>query len=265
MGEPPAVQPSLSAGRPADRSAGQRPDRSAGPSADLAAGQRAGPSADLAAGQRAGLSAGPSADLAAGWSALHGGLPPTGVVGWWLRLVRPVAAALRGVRPLALTVAGLLLGWLAVWPAAAGWPALGALLIVVAACCDALDGAVAVLAGRASAFGAVADAVADRLTEVAYALALWSAGAPAWACGAACGLGLLHEYARERAGRPVAVTVNERPTRVLFAAFGLLGAAVVPASARWVPLCWVAVAALGLGQLLRALARGGATARRPPR
>lgn len=198
--------------------------------------------------------------LSAGWSALHGGLPATGLVGRWLRLVQPVAAALRPVPPLALTVAGLLLGWLAVWPAAAGWPALGALLVVLAAGCDALDGAVAVLADRASAFGAVADAVADRLTEVAYALAFWAVGAPAWACGASCGLGFLHEYVRERAGRPVAVTVGERPTRVLFAAFGLLGAALVPASPRWVALCWVAVAAVGLGQLLRAL-----TASRPVR
>jgi len=100
----------------------------------------------------------------------------------------------------------------------------------------------------------VADAVADRLTEAAYGVALWLAGAPGLLAGGAVGVGWLHEYVRERAAAGVlAVTVAERPTRVLFAFFGLVASAVLPGSVRWVMPCvaagWLAVAVLGLGQL----------------
>jgi phosphatidylglycerophosphate synthase len=188
------------------------------------------------------------------WSALHG-VRPSGVVVWWLRGVYRVARHLTWLPPLGLTAGGMVAGWLAVWPAAAGLPALGSLCIVVGAACDALDGAVEVLSGRVSAFGAVADAAADRLTEVAYALALWLAGAPAWLCAAVCGVGVLHELMRARAGRALPLTVGERPTRVLFAAFGLLGASVVGGSPPWVALCWLVVAVAGFGQLSYGLTR----------
>jgi phosphatidylglycerophosphate synthase len=182
------------------------------------------------------------------------------VVGVWLRLVAPVASVLRRVPPLALTALGLALGWLAVWAAASGWPAVGALLVLSGAWCDALDGAVAVLARRVTAFGAVADRVADRLSEVAYAVAFWVVGAPAWACFSVCLVGFVHEYARGP-GVPV-ITVAERPTRVLFAAFGLLGAAVLPSSPRWVVLCWLAAALAGLAHLL--VPRAGRVEKAPP-
>src|SRR5262244_2015619 len=159
------------------------------------------------------------------WSALHGGVPPTGLVGEWLRLVWRAARPLRAVPPLALTAAGLVTGWLAVWPAALGWPLPAAVAVLAGAGFDALDGAVAVLAGRESVFGAVVDSVADRLTELAYGVALWLAGAPGWLCGAVVGVGWLHEYLRERAAAGVlAVTVAERPTRVLCAFFALIAA-----------------------------------------
>jgi CDP-diacylglycerol--glycerol-3-phosphate 3-phosphatidyltransferase len=197
------------------------------------------------------------------WSALHGGLPPAGLVGRWLRLVRPVAELLRGVPPLVLTGAGLLVGWLAVWPAAAGWPLPAAAAVLLAAGFDALDGAVAVLAGRETRFGALADAVADRLTEVAHGVALWLAGAPGWLCAAAVGVGWLHEYVRERAAAGVlAVTVSERPTRVLFAFFGLVAAGTVGgpglvgwAAVGWAAAAWLVVAVVGLGQLCLAAGR----------
>jgi catechol 2,3-dioxygenase-like lactoylglutathione lyase family enzyme len=189
-------------------------------------------------------------DFLIGWSALHGGVVPAGPVRWWLRAVYPVARVLRAVPPLALTVAGLVAGWLAVWPAVSGWPLVAAACVALAVACDALDGAVAVLAGAASPFGAVADAVADRLTEAAFGVALWQAGAPGWLCGTAVGVGWLHEYLRGRAGRGVsAITVSERPTRVLFGFFGLVAAAVWPALLGGVAGAWVAVAVAGLAQL----------------
>jgi uncharacterized protein len=196
--------------------------------------------------------------FAARWSALHGGVPATPVVLRWLRLVRPVAAALaaRGVRPLALTVAGAVAGWLAVWPAAAGWPAVAAAFVLAGAGCDALDGAVAVLAGTDSAAGALADAVADRVAEAGWGAALWLAGVPGWLATAAVAVGWLQEYLRERAGRgPLAVTVAERPTRVLLACAGLVAAAWSPTWAAAAVAGWLAAGAAGAAQLVAAARR----------
>ncbi len=172
---------------------------------------------------------------------------PGRLVGGWLVAVYWLAWPLRGVPPWLLTLAGVLVGWAAV--GVVGWPVLAACCVLVGAGCDALDGAVAVLAGRSSAYGAVLDGLADRLTEAAYGVALWRLGVPGPLCTAIVGVGWLHEYVRARAGVVGALTVAERPTRVLFAFFLLLGAGVAP---RLVPLAcavWLVVALVGAGQL----------------
>jgi phosphatidylglycerophosphate synthase len=198
--------------------------------------------------------------LVAGWSRLHG-LPASGVVTRWLRLVHPLAYALRAVPPLALTALGLLLGVLC-WPLAAVAPVAAAVCVLAGAGCDALDGAVAVLSSRISAFGALADRCADRATEAAYALAFWTAGAPLWACLLTCLAGYAHEAVRRGS---TLITVAERPTRVLFAFFGLVGAAVMASSPRWVVLAWLAVAVAGLGQAAARSRRSCSTyVQRPP-
>ncbi|HET8684758.1 MAG TPA: CDP-alcohol phosphatidyltransferase family protein [Micromonosporaceae bacterium] len=169
----------------------------------------------------------------AGWSRLHGGHRPAGAVRAWLTAIHPLAAwlARRGVTPNAVTIAAFGLAVLAVPAAYQGgaWTALAAVLVVVSAAADGLDGAVAVLAGRASRAGAVLDSVADRLAEAAFGAALWVAGAPGCLAAGAVGVGWLHEYLRARAGAVgVAgigpVTVAERPTRVVAAVAGLLAA-----------------------------------------
>ncbi|HET8657642.1 MAG TPA: CDP-alcohol phosphatidyltransferase family protein [Micromonosporaceae bacterium] len=169
----------------------------------------------------------------AGWARLHGGHRPAGAVRVWLAAVHPLGVwlARRRVAPNAVTVAALGLAVLAVPAAYQGgaWVAMAAVLVVVSAVADGLDGAVAVLAGRASRAGAVLDSVADRLSEGAFGVALWVAGAPGWLAAGATGVGWLHEYLRARAGAVgVAgigpVTVAERPTRVIAAVTGLLAA-----------------------------------------
>ena len=165
------------------------------------------------------------------WSGLHGGVPPTGLVGLWLRLVyrtvRPLAA-LR-VPPSLVTVAGLLLVVLAM-PAAPSLPWLAGLLVVLGGLCDSLDGALAVVRGRVSTSGAVLDGVCDRLGDLALVGALWLAGASGWVCVASGVVGFLHEYLRElTASRGVGViTVSERPTRIIVAAAFLLAAGAHP-------------------------------------
>jgi CDP-diacylglycerol--glycerol-3-phosphate 3-phosphatidyltransferase len=199
------------------------------------------------------------------WAALHGGYDPTGtaLTGRWLALVHALATPLarRGIAPDALTGWGLLIG-LAVPAVVVGggrWPLLAILPLALSGLADGLDGAVAVLAGRASRFGAVLDSVADRVAEAAIVAALWPLGAPGWLCAAGAGLAWLPEYARARAAAVgmtelAVLTVFERPTRFVLTAFLLLGCGLLPARAGVIAAAgaaaWAALGAAALAQLL---------------
>lgn len=204
------------------------------------------------------------------WSRLHGGVDPGSslLVRGWLALVyslaRPLAA--RGAPPDLLTVAGLLAAGLVVGLTALGgrWLIAAAAAVAVSGLLDGLDGAVAVLAGRVSAFGSVLDSLVDRCSDLLYLAALAVAGADPRVCVVGGVVTLLHEYARARAtavGLPDVgvVTVSERPTRLAVAAAFLLAAGLLPASATWWAqagaLAWVAVGLLGLAQLIVMLRR----------
>lgn len=201
----------------------------------------------------------------AGWSTWHGDLDVTrsAVTRRWLtvvyRLARPLARV--GVAPTVLTAWGLVTGALTVALADLGgrWPLVAALVVVLSGVLDGLDGAVAVLTGRATRLGFVLDSVADRLVDGLYLVALWRLGAPAGACVAAgAAVGLL-EYTRARAVaagmREIGVvTVGERPTRVIIAVFALGAAGMyvnrsteVAGLGAWAT---IAVSVLGLVQLL---------------
>ena len=83
--------------------------------------------------------------------------------------------------------------------------------------------------------GFVLDSVVDRLTEAAYAVALWTAGAPGWLAVVFGALCWLPDYLRARAGQAGvgetgALSVWERPTRVILAGLTLAGAGVSAAS-----------------------------------
>jgi CDP-diacylglycerol--glycerol-3-phosphate 3-phosphatidyltransferase len=200
-----------------------------------------------------------SEEFAAEWSRLHAGIEPTGLVRAWLRIVRVLAHPLARARvsPTALTLTGLVVAAATLLPASRGWAVLVAVLVVFSAVLDGLDGAVAALSGRASAWGHVLDSLVDRLSDVAFLLALWLLGASPWACvGGGVVLGLL-EYTRARASSVVelpVVTIGERPTRVIVVVtFCLSGAAL---GAVWFTAGAVVVAAVslvGLVQLLTAL------------
>jgi CDP-diacylglycerol--glycerol-3-phosphate 3-phosphatidyltransferase len=130
----------------------------------------------------------------------------------------------------------------------------------VAAFADGLDGAVAVLTGRASRLGYVYDSVADRLGELAWLIAFRLAGAPGWLVVAAGAASWLQEYARARAtaagmSELGVVTVAERPTRVLVAIFGLLLGFVAPPLITAATAVWLLLALVGLAQLAPAVRR----------
>ena len=195
----------------------------------------------------------------AAWSRWHGGATTDSrLVRGWLSLAYGLARPLGRLPPLVATALGLLAAVAAVAPSAAGGPWLLAagVLVGVSGLLDSLDGALAISTGRASRRGFVLDSVVDRLTESAYAGALWAAGAPGWLAvlfGALC---WLPDYLRARAGQAGvaetgALSVWERPTRVLLTGLTLTGAGVLGGlgAARA-----VVVAGTGVGVLLGAVA-----------
>ncbi|MDP9239265.1 MAG: CDP-alcohol phosphatidyltransferase family protein [Actinomycetota bacterium] len=198
------------------------------------------------------------------WSALHGGYDPRGAF-WpraWLtltyRCARPLAWL--GVAPDVVTCAGAVVSAAVVGLAALGgrWPLLAVVVVVLSGLVDNLDGAVAALTGRASAFGYVLDSLVDRVSDGCYLVALWLLGAPAWLCVLGGAVTMLQEYLRARAGNAGmgeigVVTVAERPTRVIVTAFALCGAGVVPAhagaAATLGAAAWLVVGTVGFGEL----------------
>jgi phosphatidylglycerophosphate synthase len=171
----------------------------------------------------------------AAWSRWHGGTDTDRtLVRCWLSTAYGLARPLVWLPPLAATAAGLLVAAAAVVPAAAGggWLVAAGVLVGLSGLLDSLDGALAIGTGRASRRGFVLDSVVDRLTEVAYAAALWVAGAPGWLAAGYGALCWLPDYLRARAGQAGvpetgALSVWERPTRVLMTGFTLGGAGVM--------------------------------------
>jgi archaetidylinositol phosphate synthase len=206
----------------------------------------------------------------ADWSSLHGGIQPSRMVRGWLRLVRMLAIGpVTHIPPDVLSVAGFLAlagAWAAV--AGPGWPALSVLLILLGGVLDGLDGAVALVTGRARPLGAVIDSVADRLGDLMLGGCLLALGAPAPWVLAAVALLMLLEYFRARAqsvGMPGvgAVTVAERPTRLILVGLAASGSAVFPAGVPivgwgWAPMIaiiWTVVGVVGMGQLVLGVRR----------
>jgi phosphatidylglycerophosphate synthase len=209
-------------------------------------------------------------DYVAAWSRLHGGFDPraaSAVVRGWVRTAYRLGSWLtaRRVGPTAVTLAGVALCLAVPLAALAGRPGVlaGALLVLLAALADTLDGAVAVLSGRATRLGYVLDSVADRVGEAAWLTAFWLAGAPGWLSVAAGAASWLHEYARARAtaagmSEIGTVTVGERPTRVSIAIGALLLAGVfghVSVVLTVGAAAWLTLAVAGWGQLAVAIRR----------
>jgi phosphatidylglycerophosphate synthase len=112
---------------------------------------------------------------------------------------------------------------------------LAGVLVGVSGVLDSLDGALAIISGRASRRGFVLDSAVDRLTEAGYAAALWVAGAPGWLAAVFGALCWLPDYLRARAGQAGvaetgALSVWERPSRVALTGFTLGGAGVLAAT-----------------------------------
>jgi CDP-diacylglycerol--glycerol-3-phosphate 3-phosphatidyltransferase len=212
---------------------------------------------------------------AAAWAGLHGGFDAryaTRAVRGWLRLGYGVGTVLSRLRvsPTTVTTTGLLLSLLvpASTARAGWWPFLAALLVLLSALADTVDGAVAVIASRATRLGSVYDSAADRVGEACWAAALWVLGVPGPLAAGCCAVGWLHEYLRSLAtgaGMTAigSVSVGERPTRVSAAAVallfggaaGLVSAELARAAATFVATGWLLLGAFGLRQLFGTVRR----------
>jgi CDP-diacylglycerol--glycerol-3-phosphate 3-phosphatidyltransferase len=149
------------------------------------------------------------------------------------RLVNPVALAVArtGVTPNTITVLGFLGNLGAAVLVARGEFLAGGLVVLAASALDLLDGALARATGRVTRFGAVLDAVLDRLSEAAvlgalvfYYAALDRREEVALAFAAAVG-SIMVSYVRARAeshGLELKEGLFTRPERVIVLALGLI-------------------------------------------
>ena len=205
------------------------------------------------------------------WQVLHGGYNPRTGNPWlrgWLTMVYAIGKPLarRGVQPDVLTISAIWLAGAAFVPASAGgrWALLAGWVLVASGLFDNLDGCVAVLQDRTTAWGYVLDSAVDRVNDVVYLAAVVSVGAPL-PLAIACGFGFfLLEYVRARAGNAGGdevgrVTVGERPNRVIFLAAAIFFAGVFVARAELVATIglWVmtGLTAVALVQLVTAVRR----------
>ncbi|GAA3625245.1 YhjD/YihY/BrkB family envelope integrity protein [Streptomyces chitinivorans] len=213
-------------------------------------------------------------DALARWAELHAGHDPSGstLASGWVVLVQRCASTrpLRALPPDLLSLAGPLAVAAAVALAAEGgrWPLAACVLVVLSGLFDGLDGAVAAVTGRARPLGAVVDALADRVADLLLVAVLYALGAPASWCLAAALLAQLHEYVRARANaagmRGVgALSVGERPLRVVLSAVACLGSGLLPDGtpgtgwdwATVCAVCWTVAGAVGFAQLAAGVAR----------
>jgi CDP-diacylglycerol--glycerol-3-phosphate 3-phosphatidyltransferase len=212
---------------------------------------------------------------AADWSGLHGGVDLGKVrpsVRRWLRLGFVVARWLQRARVPAgaVTALGLLSSIVVVVVVThgSGGILLAALLVFLATLADTVDGALAVLSGHTTRLGYVYDAVVDRIGEACWLIALWRIGAAGHVVVAAGALAWLHEYVRSRGNAAgmteiTAVTVGERPTRVMVTIGGLVLAGfaesfnprVAAGIAAITTATWIVLGLIGIAQLLAAVHR----------
>lgn len=151
------------------------------------------------------------------WSKLHLGADISGIVKGWLTISYGIARVLNFLRvtPNMLTLGGILFA-----AAALFYPTsvIALIFLILSLICDGVDGSVAIIGERHSKLGAIADSIADRITEALWFIALYQWGIPAEICLALFTLALTQEYARARMAslgydQIGVVTIAERPVR----------------------------------------------------
>lgn len=161
------------------------------------------------------------------WSATHGGAEIAGIVRTWLTIsywiTRPLVAI--RVSPNLLSFFSVVFAVTFLLNIDSNW---AIFFLVISLMFDGIDGTVAILTAKNSRFGAIVDAVADRIVEAIWAYGFYLLGAPwqvvlmAWTAAA------IQEYLRARAGglgvsEVLKVTWAERPVRATLIFIPLVG------------------------------------------
>ena len=169
------------------------------------------------------------------WSTLHGDAVATLPIRLWLRATYTIALPFRWLHPNVITLLGLAVAFATVaFDFRFSLASLTLSFVILAlGVVDSLDGIVATLTNRNSAFGAFLDSLVDRAIDVAIALLFLHHGAPLGAVLVIICLTLLHEYMRARAmGLGMTevgiITVGEKPMRIAIGVMFFLACAVLP-------------------------------------
>lgn len=205
------------------------------------------------------------------WAGLHGGADPRRArpaVTRWLRVgyVLAKAAAKLRVPPGGVTALGIVACLFVPVMAVrgAGWALLAAGFVALAAVADTVDGALAVLTDHTTRLGYVYDSLADRISEACWLAGFYLVGVSGPVVVAVGAVSWLHEYTRSRANAAGmteigALTVGERPTRVVLAFLGFALVGVTGGTNSGVAsVCvgiWGVLAVIGFGQLFAAVHR----------
>lgn len=193
------------------------------------------------------------------WSELHLGAQISGIVKGWLIISFAIARVLHFLRitPNLLTLGGILFA-----AAALFYPTtiIALVFLILSLICDGVDGSVAIVGERQSKIGAIADSIADRITEALWFISLYQWGIPVEFCLALFALALVQEYARARMAslgfhEIGVVTIAERPVRAsaiaIFMVLDLLNFSFAPIAI----YIFTAMATFSVYQVMRA-ARG---------
>lgn len=163
------------------------------------------------------------------WSSSHGGAEVVGIVRAWLTLsyliTRPLV--LLKVSPNLLSLLSIVsaIGFLFLLDST--W---SLFFLAISLLFDGIDGTVAILTKKSSRFGAIVDAVADRIVEAIWAYGFFLLGAPWPIVLSAWTAAFIQEYLRARAGglgvgEVIRVTWAERPVRATLIFIPLVGRA----------------------------------------
>lgn len=151
------------------------------------------------------------------WSRIHGSAEIRGIVKGWLSISHLITRPLVALRisPNALSIfsvfagIGFLLNLNEVWSLA---------FLVLSLLLDGIDGTVAIITSKTTKFGALIDAISDRVVEAIWAYGFFLLGAPWQLIISAWAAAFIQEYLRARAGglgvnQVLMVTWAERPVR----------------------------------------------------
>jgi archaetidylinositol phosphate synthase len=151
------------------------------------------------------------------WSAHHGGAQISGIVKAWLTISYRCAriSSTLHISANVLTLLGVISAVAMVVSPLSLWciP-----LLVLSLFADGIDGSVAMYQGRESAWGAILDSVADRITEALWLFVAYKIGVPAWIAIALWLIASTQEYMRARIASLGfsdidVITPAERPVR----------------------------------------------------